>query len=212
MELKILPYSEGLHLIQDADILLFRHPSFPAVGWWIAKYGETPYSHVGIANWNKNRLCCAEFREFIGSRNDYLINQLYCKNQLIDVYRVSKVCTVPYYNDGRVSFKTHKFDYFTAKKIVEEAKTLIGKPYNWKTIFRIAKTYIPFVRLFTDKTRDRNLNELPMVCSTLINNLYKKHFKDLVPFIADEYTAPGDIARSSDINYLFTLRGSKCKK
>lgn len=207
----ILPYSEGLYLIQDADILLFRAPSFPAVGWWIAKYGDTPYSHVGIANWYDRRLRCAEFREFIGSRNEPLMNQLVGKNCLIDVFRVSKVCTTPYYDNGSIKYNTVKFSYSTAKAIVEDARSLIGKPYNWRTIRRIALTYIPFIRLFTDKVSDRNLKELPMVCSTLINNLYKKHFKDLVPFVADEYTAPGDIARSSDINYLFTLQGQTWK-
>lgn len=210
-----IPYNECEHLVKEADVLLFRASNIPlTIGWYIAKYGATPYSHVGLANWDDHTLKCLEFREFIGSRNQALFTEFANKDLEIDVYRVPKQISIPVtkqikigpYNriEYTVDYQTLNFTYEVAKKITDSSKKLIGKPYGWKIIYKIAKTLVPFLRFHIKKYYKENGTDL-FVCSTLVTSAYRKNFVDLCPFIADEYTMPADLARSAYLNYLFTI-------
>ena len=72
--MNIIPYSEALPLIQEADILLFRGKGI--ISWLIKRYGSGVHSHVGIAHWDNDNLQCVEFREFKGGRSVSLKTQV----------------------------------------------------------------------------------------------------------------------------------------
>ena len=202
-----IPYDQCRSLIKDADILLFRRGHFPSVGWWIGAYSQSIYSHVGIAHWEDDHLYCLEFREFRGARK-YPVSE-YLKDSTIDVHRVCEEIQVPYITEVNGEyfncFKQLIFTPEIATQIVKAAERLIdnNEHYGYRLIFRILRTYIPFVRLFIDPCND--VNGSMYVCSTLITKTFRKFYKDPVDFLADEYTKPADIARSAIFNEMFTI-------
>lgn len=206
MKQKILKYSEAHPLINEADILLFKHGGFPSVGWMIGKYSQSPYSHIGLASREGSEIVCLEFREFIGSRK-YPLKQYIEENpRRIDVFRVCYKITIPEYDFGHVHDNNITFTHNKAKLITDYARTLIGKKYSWYLIFGMVASFIPFVRLKQKISFGNDEEEtLSFVCSTLVNHTYRRYYTDLVKFLPDAYTKPGDIARSPIINYLFTL-------
>lgn len=209
-----LEYDKYKHLVKDGDILLFKCGKFPCVGWWISKYTNSPYSHAAIAYWENGELYCLEFREFRGSRQ-YLLGDYVENGDNIDVFRAMSTFRHPIlkhsHNKGYyISNNTHTFDEKTADRIVKTAKKLIGIEYDWWTIFKMAKTYIPLLRFkHNHKTDDDWHDSHSFVCSTLITYCYRKHYVDPVPFLADRYTSPGDLARSGIFWKLFTFYRQK---
>lgn len=200
----IIDYVDAKPLIKEADVLLFHNPPFPQIGWWIAKYSNSPYSHAGLATILADDVYCVEFREFIGSRI-YPMQQYIKECTMIDVFRPVSSISIPTM-DGEAIFY---FDENTAIKITNFAKGLIGQKYGWKLIWKMAKAYLPFVRLHTNVAyKDRNGTPL-YVCSTLVAYSYRKFYVDPIPFLADDYTKPGDLARSVLFEKIFSIR---CKK
>lgn len=199
-------YHKAESLIKEADILLYRRPNFPKLGFFVALYGGTIYSHVGLAHWCHKQLNCIEFKEFIGSRNISIKSQIdagyeidiYRANSSIDIYKVQ--CN-PITNLDVIN---RKFTPFIARLITNYAEKLVGQPYGWTNIWKIARTFIPGIRIFINKDTFDKKNRI-WVCSTLVTDAYKKFYVDLCPLISDEYSQPSDIARSSVLNYLFTV-------
>lgn len=184
-------------LLKEGDILLFKAPSFPRLGWWIAKYTTSEYSHIGLVHFINNKAYCIEFKEFIGCRLIPLEDYVKQECDRIDVFRTANhVC---------FSNKVHNFDEKTAKIITNNAKIFIGKKYNWGLIFYIAMHYIPIVRLFINVMSPENKEVKSFICSSFIAYLWRKHFVDLVVNLDDGYTKPGDIARSPLLEKLYTL-------
>jgi hypothetical protein len=206
-----LKYSKYKHLIKDADVLLFPSTKFPNFGWWISKYTTSNYSHAALACWNGTDIDCLEFREFKGSRI-YPLQQYIQDGYTVDVFRPMSIFEHPiieytHNKDFYLSYDTHIFNQKTANKIIETAKSLIGIHYSWSTIFKMARTYIPFARLWTDIhiNDDEWHDSHSFVCSTLIAYCYRKHFLDPVPFLADRFTSPGDLGRSGILFKLFSI-------
>ena len=85
--MNIIPYSEAIPLIQEADILLFRGKGI--MSWLIQRYGSGVHSHVGIAHWDNKNLQCVEFREFKGGRSVSLKRQVNSNPSGIDVFRAA---------------------------------------------------------------------------------------------------------------------------
>jgi len=193
-------YKQAKSLIRNGDIILFRRNNFPSVGWWIGKYTQSPYSHVGLAHWEQDELYCVEFREFIGSRCEPLSNQIDESCGRMDIFRAIDVsfidkgilCSVPF---------TEEISY----RITNFAKSLVGKPYGWYTIWRIFKSYSPFLRFFYEKGTDDKIDSTIYVCSTTVVASYRKFWLDLVPYMSDDYVSPGDIARSGLIRKILTI-------
>ena len=210
-----MEYNECKNIIQDADVLLFRGGKFPGIGWFIAKYSQSPYSHVGLAYWENNELYVLEFREFKGARKYKLQEYVDEYPGRIDVFRaclrieIPKLVTGTDVNQKLIPYCSHaiyNFTKSTQKRIVTDALNLINNhiEYGYRLIWRIAKTYCPLLRLF-QKVPCKDCNGNLYVCSTLVTKTYRKHFLDPVPFLADEYTKPGDLARSSIFRKLFTI-------
>lgn len=196
----MIPYFQCKNIIKEADVLLFQCGRFPGIGWWIATYSQSPYSHVGLAHWENEELYCLEFREFKGARK--VLMDDYVKECKIDVFRPYQKVIIP-----TLTGDIHKtFTPDIAQAITTDALKLINshQPYGWKIIWQIARTYTPFARLWNrPKYKDTNGNLY--VCSTLITKTYRKHFIDPVDFLSDEYTKPGDIARANIFYRLFTI-------
>lgn len=212
MSVPKLPYSEGYYLVKDADVLLFRCPVFPQVGWWIGKYSRSVYSHAALAYWHNGELYCLEFREFIGSRMILLKNYTPCT---FDVFRALdsvkyeyivkdenyKVC--PYYTKS----SSIDLNQTRKQKICEHALSLLGNKYDWWTILQLVKRYIPFYRMFVGEPENKDDSDpTGFVCSTLITFLYRKYYIDPVPCLPDNLTQPSDLAKSFLFNRILTLK------
>ena len=193
--MNIIPYSEALPLIQEADILLFRGKGI--ISWLIKRYGSGVHSHVGIALWDNGNLQCVEFREFKGGRSVSLKTQVDNSPFGIDVFRAAK--RVDYENDSYVLDDTTKF------KITSIMLKLTGLPYGWKNIWKLFKHYLPFCRLAPQNIKDNNATKI-FVCSTAAAYAYRTSYIDPVPYLADSAVTPSDLARSSLFQYQFTIQ------
>ena len=193
--MNIIPYSEALPLIQEADILLFRGKGI--ISWLIKRYGSGVHSHVGIAHWDNENLQCVEFREFKGGRSVSLKTQVDDSPFGIDVFRAAK--RVDYENSS------HILDDTTKSKITAVMLSLTGLPYGWQNIWKLAKHYMPFCRLARQNIKDNNANKV-FVCSTAAAYAYRISYIDPGPYLADSAVTPADIARSSLFEYQFTLQ------
>ena len=193
--MNIIPYSEALPLIQEADILLFRGKGI--ISWLIQRYGSGVHSHVGIAHWDNGNLQCVEFREFKGGRSVSLKTQVDNSPFGIDVFRAAK--RVDYENDSYVLDDTTKF------KITTIMLKLTGLPYGWKNIWKLFKHYLPFCRLAPQNIKDNNATKI-FVCSTAAAYAYRTSYIDPVPYLADSAVTPSDLARSSLFQYQFTIQ------
>lgn len=205
-----LPYNKYKGLIRNADVLLFRCGKFPCFGWWISKYTNSPYSHAALAHVIGDEVECLEFKELRGSR-PYPLQKYMDEGAKVDVFRCLACFEHPqlshtHNKDYYVTYDGHVFNKYVADRIIVEAQSLMGIHYDWRTILKFAKTYIPFLR-FKDnhKTDDDWHDSHSFVCSTLITYCYRKHFFDPVPFLSDRYTSPGDLARSGLFWKLFTI-------
>tara|TARA_B100001123_G_C15344360_1_gene1036334 strand:+ start:6094 stop:6684 length:591 start_codon:yes stop_codon:yes gene_type:complete len=193
--MNILPYSEAVPLIQEADILLFRGKGI--ISWLIKRYGSGVHSHVGIAHWDNDNLQCVEFREFKGGRSVSLKTQVDNSPFGIDVFRAAK--RVDYENDSYV------LDDITKEKISSIMLKLTGLPYGWRNIWKLVKHYVPFCRLAQQNIKDNNATKI-FVCSTAAAYAYRMAYIDPVPYLADSAVTPSDLARSALFEYQFTLQ------
>lgn len=207
----ILPYLDCKYMIYEGDVLLFRAPPFPAVGWWITKYTGGPYSHVALAHWDGDNLYCVEQREFKGGRSVLLDRQIQENPSRIDVFRAK-----PRFSRPRITFKDNKWSveythtnltYEIKRQIVETALKMTGKEYGWKNIWKIFKAYAPGFRMVSSKSPlDDAITPQAYVCSTLVANAYRTHYADPCPNLNDDRTTPDDIGRSALFDYLFTIQ------
>ena len=193
--MNIIPYSEALPLVQEADILLFRGKGI--ISWLIKRYGSGVHSHVGIAHWDNGNLQCVEFREFKGGRSVSLKTQVDNSPFGIDVFRAAK--RVDYENDSYI------FDDSVKSKITTIMLKLTGLPYGWKNMWKLVKHYLPFYRLAPQNIKDNNATKI-FVCSTAAAYAYRTSYIDPVPYLADSAVTPSDLARSSLFEYQFTLQ------
>ena len=193
--MNIIPYSEAMPLIQEADILLFRGNGI--ISWLIKRYGSGVHSHVGIAHWDNGNLQCVEFREFKGGRSVSLKTQVDNSPFGIDVFRAAK----------RVDYEhsSHILDDSIKSKITTTMLKLTGLPYGLRNIWKLVKHYVPFYRLAPQNIKDNNATKI-FVCSTAAAYAYRTAYIDPVPYLADSAVTPADLARSSLFEYQFTLQ------
>jgi hypothetical protein len=204
-----LSYPTVKPLIKEADVLLFRAGQFPGAGWWIGKYTRSPYSHAGLAHWDDGKLYCLEFREFKGSRK-YPMDKYMKEGVEIDVFRACSKFTqseAQLVDDDWVDVVQNEYEFTegVADLVTSTARSLLGRPYSYWTIWQIFKTYIPFIRLRTNTLKNGKVPK-QFVCSTLVTYSYRVNFADPVPFLDDRYTSPGDLARSSIFHKIFEIR------
>lgn len=191
--------------VKNADVLLFRSPKFPKIGWFISQLSFGKYSHVGLAKWENEELYCIEFREFRKSRK-YPIKKYIDEGAIIDVFRVSplikKVTFDPIIEQTKE--KTYRFDKINVIKILMRADFMVGRKYAWSSIKNIWFTYMPLVRWFVNNNTTEK-NSKNHMCASFVSYLLRKYYVDPCEFLTDSYTKPSDLARSTILNYLFTL-------
>lgn len=197
-------FDTASHLLQDGDLILFRRPPFPKLGWWVGKYTFSPYSHVGVLNWWEGEWHCCEFREFVGSRNLPLKSYLEEKNYTVDLYRASPVCYIPIVEDEGVREKAIHLYKWRLQCIVESARSLVGRGYGWRNIIKMMTAFTPFIRLWSNRYHNGTEPEV-FVCSTLATYVYRKCYSDPNPFLSDDHVSPADLARSSLFRYICTI-------
>lgn len=197
--MNVINHETAKKLLKEADILLFKAPRFPKLGWWVAAYTKSEYSHIGLVHFINGEPYCIEFKEFIGCRMHPLKEYINEECDRIDVFRIAKhIC---FEGDSC----TYNFTQKTAEAITTEAKNFIGQKYNWWLIFWLILYYIPIVRIFLRVIGKDSENTKSFICSAFVAYLWRKHFVDLVAFLKDSFTKPSDIARSSLLVKMYTL-------
>jgi hypothetical protein len=199
----ILSFEEAKKQLQNGDILLFKGTPFPSFGFFICLYTGGLHSHAALAYKDNGNWMCLEQREFKGGRCVYLKSQVDQNPGRIDVYRASPSVLVPKFKDNW-EWKKRIFGDRRKQNVIDYGKKLTGTPYGWKNIWKIARTFLPVVRLIHRKTDD-NIPTDAYVCSTLVAAAYRHGYVDLCPNKPDERTTPADIERSALVNYLFTI-------
>jgi len=200
LKVKLEQIKSHLH---EADILLFNHPKYIwNVGWWVAKLTGSKYSHTGLVTWKNDEIHILEYREFARARCIPLSFYLEKSNE-VDIYRIDQQIYAPTIDknfEEKIVIKTFNPD--VAKCITNYAKSLIGHGYSYYIIWEIFKSKIPFLRLFSNMDKEYTGMR---VCSTLVAEAYQHCGFDLVPNLSNSFTSPGDLARSSSLNYLCTI-------
>jgi hypothetical protein len=203
-------FSQAKSLIKEGDILLFRTRGI--VPFLIRRAGEGQYSHVAIASAHRTRGSffweCVEFREGSGGRSVLLERQVILHDGLIDVYRpISPRINISFSSEtGKVSETRTKFN---GREVTKRMRRMTGLPYGWKRLWWIAKHKLFGLRLLysmSEVTDDSIVDDIYPVCSTAIAACFRKAGFDLVKNRSDQATEPSDIARSTSLQYLFTLK------
>ena len=191
----ILPYSEAMSRIQEADVLLFRTDGL--ISWLIQRYGSGIHSHAALAHWDGPNLECVEFREFKGGRSVSLKRLVGQYPSHIDVFRAAS--NIEYTN----------MNYHLSDSIRSELTTIMiglsGLPYGWKNIWKLVKHYLPFCRLAPQNMKDDDPLSV-FVCSTAVAYAYRRAYVDPVPYLADSAVTPPDLARSALFEYQFSIQ------
>ena len=198
-----IKYKKALNMIREGDVLLYKSKS--TIGWIIGKATESQYSHVAVASKHNGYFECVEFREGKGGRSVNLKNEVDLHSNNIDVYR-----PIPYiykynFKNNKIRLKVKKLNQ---KHVTNCMRSLTGLPYGWKRIWWIAKHKLAGFRLFfkmKDLTNDGNGSIVYPICSSACAWAFSQSGFDLVANKGDNWTTPGDIARSPLLSYLFTL-------
>lgn len=200
-----LSLKEASSILMDGDVLLFRASTNPfSVGFWIGLYSFSIFSHVGLAYFHRGEWHVCEFREFQTSRL-YPLAKYLAEGQKIDLFRVTPVWYKPLVRDGEVKEEPLHWYGFRREAMMTYAKSLMGKPYNWYSIWAFIKGYTPFIRLWSRKQNDFLTEGDSFICSSFVATCYRKFYADPVPYLRDDACSPGDLARSSLFRYICTL-------
>ncbi len=214
-----VPFSRAKKLIRESDVLLFRGRGL--ISWWIKKAGEGRHTHVGLASWHHDRLELVEFKEgnplgiLLGGAGIGEGHTISLKGQVekhdgrIDVFRASSTFNKTVFDEKSQTVHTET-RVFEPNKVTDALRNMIGKPYGWKTIWGFAKYNLFGLRLIYNTSRkmldDNWVDQNLPVCSTSVAQVFRSYYTDLVPNKSDTATEPSDLARSSVLNYLFTLK------
>jgi hypothetical protein len=203
-------FSQAKNLIKEGDILLFRTKGI--ISFFIKRAGEGQYSHAAMASAHRTNGSflweCVEFREGSGGRSVLLERQVQLRDELIDVYRpISPRIEISFSSEtGEINETRKKFD---GKAVTNLMRRMTGLPYGWKRFWWIAKNKLFGLRLLysmSEITNDNIVDDIYPVCSTAVASCFSKTGFDLVKNRSDQATEPSDIARSTSIQYLFTLK------
>ena len=195
--------------ILEADILLFRGKS--PFSFLLRMTGRTRYTHVAIASWKytqeKNGKCkkdileCIEFKEGIGARTTNLSVQLKKYSGRLDVFRLSN--KIQLFDANHLNGYWIELDRI---KVTNKLRTAAGLKYDWTQLCKVGLTHIPLLRfIFKPNINDYYYDNVYDICSSAISAAIRDGYSDPVKFLADQYTEPSDLARSSMLSYLFTL-------
>lgn len=186
----LVPYSEAVESIADGSVLLYR-PWLRPASLLIAIGGRTRYSHAGLAARWGDDLMCLEQLQTTGGRATCLKAQVERSWGRWDVFRV-----VP---------GPKPFDPAAA---VAAMRRLTGTPYGWWPLIKLALRHMLLLRwILCTNTDDKATNGKHRwrFCSDAASWALRCGGVDPVPNLADGATEPGDLARSSSLEFQCTL-------
>lgn len=179
-----VPLSMARRFLLDADLLNFRGDSL--VAWLIRRGGRSEYSHSAKVVWWDDDPYCCESRELKGCRAVLLETQVDAHPGQIDVFRANAQ------GNG-------KYDRFAAGKYM---RRLAGQPYGYRQVIAATLSHL----VTRPNMRDDVESSTPPFCSQAVAMADRVGGGvDSVPQLADGWTEPGDLVRSSFYRYLFTL-------
>lgn len=206
-ELTYLPYDKARPLIQEGDVLLFRGQKW--YSFFIKKITQSLYSHAALASWHNGdggMLEIIEFHLFSGGATKNLDRIAKNKPGIIDIYRPSpQRYDLTYDHERGVVTKVSDYD---GKAVTNTMRALTSLPYSLLKIGLLARGYIFGLRLLNNVWKmsdDTVQSSVTHVCSTSVAYSMNVNGYDLVKNRADLLTEPGDLAKSSLLNYLFTI-------
>lgn len=92
------------------------------------------------------------------------------------------------------------------ERAVRHMRRLAGTSYGYKAVARASFLHMPFVRLFVKASvNDALSSKRPPYCSQAVASAVRAGGVDLVPNLSDRLTEPGDLARSSHLEFMGTL-------
>jgi len=181
-------FDAAQYSIRNGDLLLKR-ASRAVDDQIIAGLGRSPYCHAAMAAWWNGVLMLLEMMQWRGGRTLPLFRCVDAHPGRWDVFEV---------NPGeRWTFRR--------TDAVQTMIRLTGTRYGWRNLAAAAWRRLPIVRLMVPPLTDDKLNGSPPFCSQAVSRACRAGGVDPVPFLADEATEPGDLARSTFFRYRFTL-------
>jgi len=207
MKLKYRDYSQVRDNIREGDLVLKRGAGKPSP--FVRYYSRSLHTHIMVASWHYGKrpdgtltngiLEVVEFREGYGSRTTNLSEYVNSDDGLLDVFRPSSKVQVIDENNPDGYWK--EYDPWL---LTEQMRRATGKGYGWFTIPKMYLLQTP-ARIFMQYAYDDELEGNHNVCSTSLSYYLRKDYVDFVQYLADDYTRPGDFARSPLTHYMFTL-------
>lgn len=184
--LRYTALSDALDWIHDADVLLFRRRDV------ISAVGRGVHNHAALAAWWDNELFCLEVRGGYGGRAVTLESQVVRYPGRIDVYAADPDGLRP---------------DFDRRGAVRRMRRWMGRPYGYRSLFRLALRRLPLLRLILPPlTHDGDDDTSAPFCSqACAEALRTGGGVDPVPNLADRMTEPADLARSAFLRYRCTL-------
>lgn len=176
-------------------LLLLRANPRSLASRLISRAGRSIYSHAARVAWRDQEIRCLEVREWHGAREVSLLDQVVKWPGRWDVFEP---------NPGNIA-KALGCDY-DARAAVNYLRGLVGKPYGWVNLLRIAALHTPGLRmLIAPPTDDEAESGFLPVCSHAQALADRIAGVDPVVNLADRVTEPADLARSLFYRYKFTL-------
>lgn len=188
---EVVDYRAARRLIRGADVLLYADVPFWRGGKWysslIQRASRSRYSHAGMAAWAGYRLLALQTTGF-GPRRPALSTAVRRYPGKIDVYRIRPEIA------------------FDADGAVREMLRIVKRPYGWWALSQTALIHLAGVRFIARVDENDHAETMyPPYCSAAVAQAYRRGGIDLVPNLADQYTEPGNLARSGLLQYQFTL-------
>ena len=206
-----IPYSEAHKHILDADVLLYTRKG---VVYDIIKIGTlSKYAHAAMAGWADDeqgragkQLLAYEMVAW-GPHDAPLVEQVEQHPGTIDVYRVSDTHSV-YTWDEKSQLQIGRTKTLDRQRAVSIMRGFCLKGrYGMLHLFRTMLLRFPVVRVFMRQPTNDQLEDHkhPPHCSGSVAYALRHAFTDVVKHMPDDYTSPGDLARSPLLHYMFTL-------
>jgi hypothetical protein len=188
--LEHLPLQEAERWLRNGDVALYHLVKQASpVSSKIAGVGRSLYTHAGMLKGWDGRWMVQQFRELRGSGAVTLRHEVTAYPGAIHIYR-------PTISDQEADDAADAFC------------RMLGQPYNYRGILGAWLLRVPGLRKrFPVDTRDgRETTAGAKYCSQAVACALRIGARrDPVPNLADRYTEPGDLARSTLLRPLFVL-------
>lgn len=182
----MIPLREARTELRDADVLLFRRQGL------IARAGRGVHSHAAMLAWWDDEPFCLETRLLAGGRAVTLHSQVQCRPGRIDWFQTDA--------GGR-------WPELDRRGAVRAMRRWAGRPYGLRGLLAVALRHVPLARwLLAVQVDDARADgQLPFCSHAVAAALREGGGVDPVPYLADRWTEPADLARSPLFRYRGTL-------